>query len=433
LKRRQSLILLVTSLTFAVFSCSFPPQFRAKITSVAHQTACMPSTPNWGKTPWTISFRAKKRPLPSRVDIAIIGGGFTGLAAAAIVKRLAPKKSVVLFEAGCVGNGASGRTGGMALAETAAGNLPGLGDVLKGYKKILRDLRIGADLELPGVWEIARGTRSMEGKTIRPLRNSAIQWQDNGLVRAVKKVPGGTVHPGKVVAGLARAAERFGAAIFEDAEVVGFQPKDALELVVRYRGKKCIVRAGRALFATNAGGTRISGMPESAQAKLTFGIATGPMTHAQLRALGLADGRPFYTVDLPYLWGRLFDRNRIIFGSGLVPAWGESVPNATRDYKKLWSGLEKVNFAKGEAAERLRTLEDRVRNFHPVLKNVKITHHWGGPILITDDFHPIFCRNPKTDRALMLGGFSGHGVALSVYLGEWAALALVGKRKLPDW
>ena len=37
------------------------------------------------------------------------------------------------------------------------------------------------------------------------------------------------------------------------------------------------------------------------------------------------------------------------------------------------------------------------------------------------------------DFAIILGGYSGHGVALSVYLGRWAAEALLGRRELPDW
>src|SRR5258706_8077280 len=180
--------------------------------------------PNWGTPPWKISFRSKLTRLPCHVDFAIIGAGFTGLAAAAILKRLAPKKSVLLLEANRVGNGASGRTGGMVLGETAAGNLPGLGDVLKSYRRILRDLRINADLALPGVWEIARGSRSMDGKKINPLRNSPIDWNDSGRVRIVKKVPGGTVDPGKVVDGLARAAVRAGALLAENAEVTFVRP-----------------------------------------------------------------------------------------------------------------------------------------------------------------------------------------------------------------
>src|SRR5258707_5638166 len=174
---------------------------------------------NWGTPPWKISFRSKPTRLPSHVDFAIIGAGFTGLAAAAILKRLAPKKSVLLLEAKKIGNGASGRTGGMVLSETAAGNLPGLGDVLKSYRKILRELGVSANLKLPGVWEIARGGRSMDGKKIRPLQNSPIDWSDSGRVRIVKKVPGGTIDPGKLVDGLARAAVRAGALLAENAEV----------------------------------------------------------------------------------------------------------------------------------------------------------------------------------------------------------------------
>jgi glycine/D-amino acid oxidase-like deaminating enzyme len=55
-------------------------------------------------------------------------GGFTGLAAAAWLRLLAPEKSVAVLEAGRIGSGASGRTGGMILSRTAADDLPGLGD-----------------------------------------------------------------------------------------------------------------------------------------------------------------------------------------------------------------------------------------------------------------------------------------------------------------
>ena len=78
---------------------------------------------NWGKTPWTVSFQSKTKALPDHVDFAVVGGGFTGLSAAAWLARLAPKKSVLLLEAGLLGNGASGRTGGMVLAQSAAGAL----------------------------------------------------------------------------------------------------------------------------------------------------------------------------------------------------------------------------------------------------------------------------------------------------------------------
>src|SRR3984957_1067479 len=96
----------------------------------------------WGAPPWHIDFTVRTKPVPPSVDFAIVGGGFTGLAAAAWLRRLAPGKSVAVFEAASIGAGARGRTGGMALAESAAGDLPGLGDVLGGLERILAELDI---------------------------------------------------------------------------------------------------------------------------------------------------------------------------------------------------------------------------------------------------------------------------------------------------
>src|SRR5262249_5686141 len=138
-----------------------------------------------------------------------------------------------------------------------------------------------------------------------------------------------------------------------------------------------------------------------------------------------------------YLWGRLFrakpkSKNPgVIFGSGLVPAFEEPLPKGNS--KKLWHGLEKENALRGASLQRLKALEQRVRNLHPVLKKVRVTHRWGGPILITKNFVPIFRHHPKSKNVILLGGFSGHGVAQSVYLGNWAAQSLLGRRSLPNW
>ena len=398
----------------------------------------------WGEPPWTARFVPRRRALPERVDFAIIGGGFSGLSAAVHLKKMAPGKSVLVLEAGLLGNGASGRTGGMALDETAAGKLPGLGKVLSGYRKILRDLKLRLSKDeagFPGVWEIGRGGAApaldSQAKHLQFKKHSAIHWNDSGDLRIVRKLPGGSVDPKKIVAELARAAESAGAQFVENAEVRGVKFGDPIELRIqlnRSGSKRAMtIQAAQVLFATNAGGLNFSGMPQAAQAKVTFALATASLKRAEIAALGLADSKSFYTVDLPYLWGRIFDGNRIIFGSGLVPAYGEAVKNSEREKKKLWGGLEKIDVRRGDAASRLEALEKRVRGFHPALESVKITHRWGGPILITEDWHPVFRHHPKTKRAIVLGGFSGHGVALAVYLGRRAAQALLGKRKLPKW
>jgi glycine/D-amino acid oxidase-like deaminating enzyme len=361
---------------------------------------------NWGNRPWTVNFRAKPQTLPETVEFTVVGGGFTGLAAAAWLKRLAPEKSVALLEAETFGSGASGHTGGMALAESAAGNLPGLGDVLSGYQKILSELRVEGDVHLPGVYELGRTT---------PLKNSPIRWSDSGELRAVNEVAGGTIDPGKVVTGLAAAAERSGVLLFEHTDVERCEFLDA----IRLHTSQHILLARQMLFATNAYSLELTGWTRRAESCFTIAVATEPLPDSTLEEIGLANGKPFYTVDLPYLWGRLLGK-QVIFGSGLV-------------HFADWREMHSLNVETGPAAEAFTRLESRIHKLHPKLQGVTFTHRWGGPIAISEGWLPIFDRHPESANAIVLGGYSGHGVAQSVYLGAWAAEALLGKRELPKW
>jgi len=385
----------------------------------------------WGAPPWTVDFRPAPHALPDHVDFAVIGGGFTGLSAAAWLGQLAPGRSVVVLESSSLGEGASGRTGGMALAETAAGKLPGLGDVLAGYKNILRALRIDSRLTHPGAWELGRSGAA---------KHSPICWSDSGELRVVRRVAGGTVDPGKVLAGLARAAENTGAQIVERAEVRALDFSNPLRLRVRRDLRERIyekeIRAEEVLLATNALSLEISGLRAATVPKLTFALATAPLSAAHLKAVGLSSRRPFYTIDFPYLWGRLLESNGVIFGAGLVPAYvgaPSRFPLGDRSIKNAAHDLHRYDVRRGQAADRLCSLESRVRHLHPALENARITHRWGGPILLTEKMRPIFRCHPRSKHVIVLAGYNGHGVALSVYLGQWAAQALLARRPLPDW
>jgi glycine/D-amino acid oxidase-like deaminating enzyme len=364
-------------------------------------------TKRWGKSPWTIDFHPVPRSLPGEVDFAIIGGGFTGLAAAAWLRHLAPEKRVAVFEAEHIGAGASGNTGGLALAESSAGDLPGLGDVLGGFSETLGELGVDCDLDLRGAWEIGR----RGGK-----KDSPISWSDSGTLRVVAEVPGGTVDPGKLVSQLARAADRLGVQIHEGVPVeeMAFQKPLRLRLGARE------TRAENGLIATNAMSLELSGLAGRAEPKFTLALATEPLTPAQLEVIGLGAGKPFYTVDLPYLWGRLLPNGGVIFGAGLV-----DVEN--------WRELAAIDVDAGRSAELVARLGRRVRELDPALKSVGFAHCWGGPILIAEDWSPVFTRHSQSDRVIVLGAYAGQGVALSVYLGRWAAEAMLGLRQLPNW
>ena len=211
----------------------------------------------WGQTPWIIDFRPEPVPLPQSLDFAVIGGGFTGLSAAATLRRLNPEKTVAVFEADTIGARSSGHTGGLALGETAAGDLPGLGDVLAGLSEIIKGLNVTCNLSLPGAWELNRTTET---------RYSLIQWTDSGSLRVAREVPGGTVDPGKLVSGLARAAVERGALLLEGAPVDDIDFGDPLTLQVR--GQQ--VRAQRVLIATNSESLELSNLAERAEPKLTL-------------------------------------------------------------------------------------------------------------------------------------------------------------------
>ena len=363
--------------------------------------------PRWGLPPWTIEFHSELLALPEEVEFAIVGAGFSGLAAAAWLRHLEPTKRVAVFEATRIGACSSGHTGGMVLSETAAGDLPGLGDVLAGYSGLLRELRVDGDLKLPGALEIGR-----QGV----LPNSPIAWNDSGTLGVTREVPGGTIDPGKMLSELAQSASTNGALIFENA------PVDSLSFdespILHIHGK--LVRAQSVLLATNAESLELSGLVGIAQSKFTLAVATEPLSSEQISSLGLAEGKPFYTTDLPYLWGRVFDGNRVIFGSGLV-------------HLEDWRELLTLNVSEGQPAELLSNLEKRIRELHPALRDVRLIHRWGGPILIADKWEPVFHRHAENRKVIVLGAFSGHGVALSVYLGAWAAEAMLDKRELPHW
>jgi glycine/D-amino acid oxidase-like deaminating enzyme len=365
------------------------------------------SHPRWGNSPWSIDFQPARGPLPAEADFAVVGGGFSGLSAAAWLRQFAPEKTVVLFESASIGAGSSGHTGGMVLAETAAGDLPGLGDVLGSFTSILQELGVDCDLALPGVYEIGRSGG---------LPHSPISWSDSGLVRAVKQVPGGMVDPGKMVSGLARAAEKSGVQIFENVLVEEIEFADPVCL--RFPGGQ--LRARKVLLATNGMSLELSDLASRGQTKFTLAVATEPLDAIQLESLGLESEKPFYTIDFPYLWGRTLRAGGVIFGGGLV-------------HLNDWRELTGLDIGSGQPAELIARLESRVRTLHPVLQNVRFLNRWGGPILIANQWRPVFAQHPRNPNTVVLGAYSGHGVAQSVYLGRWAAEVMCGKKSLPDW
>jgi glycine/D-amino acid oxidase-like deaminating enzyme len=217
------------------------------------------------------------------------------------------------------------------------------------------------------------------------------------------------------VTGLARAAEKVGVLLFESCAVEAASFSNYMDLYTK-RGP---VRVNKVLFATNAYSLELTGLQRRAESTFTLAVATQELSDRSLSEIGLSERKPFYTVDMPYLWGRLLGKS-IMFGSGLL-------------HLSDWRELNSLDVSTGEVLTMFERLEKRIRGFHPALSNVSFTHRWGGPICIAEGWRPVFEWHPESRNAIVLGAYSGHGVAQSVYLGSWAAEALLGKRSLPDW
>jgi gamma-glutamylputrescine oxidase len=363
----------------------------------------------WGAAPWNRPILATGKATPAAYsktpDVAIVGGGLTGASAAFHLAKIGIR--AVLFEAGLVGDGASGRTGGLVLEGTAAGSFDRVDDCVPGLLRLVKEEEIDCDLRLPGCWEI-------EHRRISGTR--ALPWLDGGRPVAITKtVSGGVVQPAVLTIGIAQAAIRLGATIREQSPVtqIASGPELALE-VSRER-----ITPGHIVVATNAwiNATLIDAPP--LHSCLTFACVTAPLDRATLAAIGLDEGVPFYTTDLPYLWGRTIGDGRVIFGAGLV--FGTPVK------------LENSRIGTSDSAAVIVRLQERIRGLHSALRSVRFEGAWAGPIAFAEDSIPLIGPHPANSRVLVCGGYAGHGVALSVRAGELLALAIGKNQPLPKW
>jgi gamma-glutamylputrescine oxidase len=359
----------------------------------------------WGEPPWH-RIKVPARPLEnSTPEVAIIGGGLTGVAAAYHLARRGIRP--VVLEAERLGDGASGRTGGIVLEGTARGVVAGADRCVTALAQLVREARIDCDLRLPGCWEIAHRDDAA---------GEALPWKDDGHgVRIVRTVAGGTVDPMALLTQLALAAAGAGAILHEHAEVrrLVIEPNPVLEL------EGAVIRPRFLIVAVNAWTSHLLPGVRQVESSLTFACATEPLSDSTLDDLGLGRAIPFYTVDTPYLWGRETQDRQMIFGAGLTYRAPEE--------------LERLDLDAAEPAAALGRLETRVRRLHPALRDVRFTHRWAGPIGIPQGGMPLIGSLPQAPAILVAGGYSGHGVALSVWMGRSLAHAIVEREPFPRW
>lgn len=362
----------------------------------------------WGNPPWEIPAQPSPALRPFHRDVVVLGAGLAGLSTAYHLARRGLR--VAVLEAAAVGAGASGRTGGLVLEGTAAGPLEQVDHCLDTIAAVVAEAGIACDLDPRGCWEVRHE---------RPAAGQRPGWKDGDARIVVDGTePGGTVDPGRLLGGLAAAARRAGAEIYVHTPAGPLAPsRGNRQRVCSDAGVE--VEADHVVAALNAYTTQLLELPLRFHSALTLALCTAPLAATTLEQLGVAERLPFYTVDLPYLWGRCLPDRRLIFGAGLLfPPDGD---------------VRSIDLHQPDAARSMEALERRVRGLHPVLAEVEVTHRWGGPIAFLGGRAPVLSRLPAAPGVIVTGGYAGHGVALSVRIGQLIAAAIADGTPLPRW
>lgn len=381
------------------------------------------------ETLWTRTARNKVAPdlnLPQRVDVAIIGGGFTGLTAA---RELAGAgRSVAVLEATHIGAGASGMNAGFVVPNFAKADpiavrsklgmergdalLRMVGDAANAVFRTIEEDGIVCDAKQSGWLNPAFGAAGAE-----MLKARAALWRDLGrpvtflnadMVRqqtgmdiysgALLDAEGGTIHPLDYVRGLANSVQHRGGTVHEGQRVEKVTRENASWRLTMRSGASLV--ADKVLLCTNAFTTgAASKMGRSVVPLRVYQIATTPTDSAIVQRIA-PDGRPVGDTRQNLFTYRLDRDNRLISGGMAAIPFGA--------FERLGKGV----------AERLSTELGLTNAVDPEIV-------WTGTAAMTPDFMP---RLYKMGEGYFGGiGCNGRGVAMTAQLGRVLARAAMGE------
>lgn len=370
---------------------------------------------------------AVQGPVEGHYDVAVIGGGFTGLGAARQLAMAGAK--VVVLERDTVGFGASGRNGGHlnnGLAhsylaakqelgkERAIALYKALDDSIDTLEAIIAEEGIDCNFRRAGKLKLASKPQHFAGLTKNFEAVHAEVDPDTALLSpadlksevgspfhgAMLSKKSAMMHMGRYAVGLAEAAARRGATIVENALVTEHSRAGGRHILKTAKG---VVTADNVLVATGAYTTPNFGyFRRRIMAVGSFIIATRPLTDAEVAATMPGNRTCVNTMNIGNYW-RLSPDNRLIFG-------GRARFSATSDQR-----------SDAKSGEILRESLGRI---FPQLAKVEIDYCWGGLVDVTKDRYP---RAGYHDGLWYAMGYSGHGAQLSTHLGMTMADAILGR------
>jgi glycine/D-amino acid oxidase-like deaminating enzyme len=363
-------------------------------------------------------------PLPKKVDVAIMGGGYTGLSAARTLAKQGV--NIAVLEANTIGWGASSRNGGMVLT----GLKLGMQTVMKKYgrdiakrlfqcslesidtvEKIVKEEKIDCGFRRYGHLLTANKPKHFEGLKeevefmekefnhrlrLLPRSEQHAEIGSDSYYGALLDECSGGLNPAQYVSGLASAAERAGATLHARARVKSLERSADRFLLETERGS---LSAGSVLVATSGYTGKVTKQLQKKVIPIgSFIIATEKLPHELARQL-IPNGRMIFD-SMHYLnYFRLWD-DRLVFGGRAA------------FFPETWRTIQR-------SAEILRK---EMIDVYPQLKDVKIEYVWGGTLDFAFD---MMTHVGEIDGIYYSLGYAGHGVAMATYLGKTVAEAML--------
>lgn len=388
-------------------------------------SASLPSRSLWAASASVPDFKAPALQGERTVELAVVGGGFTGLSVALHCAERG--SSVVVVEAGDIGHGASGRNGGQvnpgvkldeaALAARYGEAGRGLHRLGQEAPDFLADLihrkNLSAQWRRPGLIRLAHNATALA--TVRraagALRKAGVDVEDLDAAAIARRVgttlyPGGlydprgaSVHPLDLVREMARVAQEAGAIIHANTPATQLKRDGGRWRVITPGGS---LLAKKVVVATNAySDTLVPGLAQSLLPVNSFQVATAPLGERADKFL--MRGETVYDSRRLVLYFRKSDDQRLIMGGRASFSSSRATSGKVADY----SVLEKV-----------------LHGIFPELRDTPIDYRWTGLVGITLDYLPHY--HALQDDLHVLVGYNGRGVALSHRLGAWLAAKLTG-------
>lgn len=357
------------------------------------------------------------------VDVAIIGGGFTGVSTAYQMSRRMPHLGIALLEGRRLGNGASGRSGGMMLngITVADGNLEDevrehdlTHRAMDAIEALIAEHGLKVRLQRAGSVKVCTTNRAAEEAHARveklaalglPLRFLARGKLDGllraqGVAGAVFDASEGVMNGVDLIRALRPLLVAQGVAIHEATPVLQVREGRTIELTT----PGGTVRAGAIVLATNGYTPRLGYFRTGLLPVISHAIATDPLPPELLAsAFGSATA---FADDKPRLaYASVDGDGRIVFGGGTNHAYGYQFGNRTASNVSL-------NDAAGRAL--LRSL----LAYFPGLGDVTVRHRWSGPLGLTLARHCAMGVRGSHNNIYYALGYSGHGVVLANLAGS---------------